>query len=448
MGNSIDNNKSAGTLDLGMTSMHNEEILEGIIRGMSDGVIIIGLDGRVKYTNPAALTILDKEPAELQGRILASVFYEYSENDHFNQTILNAVLDPEKKQYDVVPFFTGEQFRQLHVMTSILWLNDERIGIIMIINDITELASLKIRYSQQITNLLDSLVKALSTAIDERSRYTGKHTRNMVKMGRTFLDWLEMTDSSLKFDHERKRAFLMSIWLHDVGKLTIPLEIMDKATRLGDRLDLIEQRLNKMHLLDRIALLEGRIDDEMFKEREDQRDEWILAIHRINHAGYLKDDDFAYIRKMAEFCYEDEDGRVHPFLTDEEVLCLQIRKGTLTNEERATMQGHVIMTRKILDSVEFPDAFNSVPTWASMHHEFINGTGYPDHKKGEEIPDEVRLLTILDIFEALIAKDRPYKDPFPPEKALQILHNMASEGCLDSDILALFEQSRAWECLG
>lgn len=211
-------------------------------------------------------------------------------------------------------------------MTSILWLNDEKIGIIMIINDITELASLKIRYSQQITNLLDSLVKALSTAIDERSRYTGKHTRNMVRMGVAFLDWLETTDSPLQFDNDRRRAFLMSIWLHDVGKLTIPLEIMDKATRLGDRLDQIEQRLTKMHLLDRIALLEGRIDDESFKKREAQRDEWMSTIHQINHAGYLKDEDFAYIQKMAEYHYEDEDGEDHPFLTEEEVLCLQIQR--------------------------------------------------------------------------------------------------------------------------
>ncbi|MBR4760351.1 MAG: hypothetical protein IK078_09435 [Lachnospiraceae bacterium] len=103
------------------------------------------------------------------------------------------------------------------------------------------------------------------------------------------------------------------------------------------------------------------------------------------------------------------------------------------------------MTRRILEKVQFPDAYTDVPNWASMHHELINGTGYPDHKKNDEIPMEVRLLTILDIYEALTAKDRPYKKPFSPEKAFGILHNMADEGSLDPDILTLFEQSRAWE---
>ena len=109
------------------------------------------------------------------------------------------------------------------------------------------------------------------------------------------------------------------------------------------------------------------------------------------------------------------------------------------------MQEHVIRTRRILEKVEFPDAYTDVPDWASMHHELINGSGYPDHKEGDEIPFEVRLLTILDIFEALTAKDRPYKKPFSAGKAFGILNNMADEGCIDKNILDMFEKSKAWE---
>jgi HD-GYP domain-containing protein (c-di-GMP phosphodiesterase class II) len=109
------------------------------------------------------------------------------------------------------------------------------------------------------------------------------------------------------------------------------------------------------------------------------------------------------------------------------------------------MQGHVIMTRRILENVEFPDKFAMVPEWAASHHELLNGKGYPDHKKGDEIPREVRILTILDIFEALTAKDRPYKKPLKTEKSLQILWSMVEEGAIDGELLALFEESRAWE---
>ena len=95
--------------------------------------------------------------------------------------------------------------------------------------------------------------------------------------------------------------------------------------------------------------------------------------------------------------------------------------------------------------VRFPEQLRQVPEWASAHHEFLNGKGYPLHASGDSIPAEVRLLTILDIFEALTAKDRPYKKSLPVDRSLAILHSMVEEGCLDGDWLSLFEQSRAWE---
>ena len=109
------------------------------------------------------------------------------------------------------------------------------------------------------------------------------------------------------------------------------------------------------------------------------------------------------------------------------------------------MQSHVILTGKILEKVDFPDDFRMVREWARSHHELLNGKGYPEHKCGDDIPKEVRLLTILDIFEALTASDRPYKKSISVQGALHILHSMADEGSIDKEILALFEQSNAWE---
>ena len=97
-----------------------EHVLEGIIQGMSDGVIILSLDGKVQYTNPAAASILDIEPDDLNQQSMAMAFYEYEENDRFNQTILNVLYNPDQRHYDLVPYYTGSEFRQLNVMTSIL----------------------------------------------------------------------------------------------------------------------------------------------------------------------------------------------------------------------------------------------------------------------------------------------------------------------------------------
>ena len=109
------------------------------------------------------------------------------------------------------------------------------------------------------------------------------------------------------------------------------------------------------------------------------------------------------------------------------------------------MESHVVVTGKILRDVYFPKTYQDVPRWAAAHHELLNGRGYPDHLTAEDIPDEVRLLTILDVFDALTARDRPYKPAMPVEKALAILHSMVSEGSIDGNILELFEKSKAWE---
>ena len=109
------------------------------------------------------------------------------------------------------------------------------------------------------------------------------------------------------------------------------------------------------------------------------------------------------------------------------------------------MQSHVSMTEKFLNEVKFPKRFSNVTRWASSHHELLNGKGYPRHLSQDEIEKEVRLLSILDVFDALTARDRPYKPPMPVEKALFVLQDMVKCGELDGDILKLFEESKSWE---
>ncbi len=300
-------------------------------------------------------------------------------------------------------------------------------------------------YAEQITDLLDSLVGALSAAIDERTPYNANHTRNMVRYAEGFLDWLDRNSSAWHFDRDRRRTFLLSVWLHDVGKLVVPLEVMDKESRLGPRLESIKQRFRTMALLDRISVLEGRLSREKAAEMATIRETGMSLIERVNTAGYVTDEDLARIEALSSRTFEDENGELQHWLTAEELKDLSVRKGTLTQEERSVMESHANVTARILGHVTFPKIYAQVPKWAASHHEYLNGKGYPNHLCAEDIPKEVRLLTILDVFDALTAQDRPYKPPMPAEKALGILHSMVEEGSLDGDVLALFEQSKAWE---
>ena len=301
------------------------------------------------------------------------------------------------------------------------------------------------QYSEQITHLLDSLVGALSTAIDQRTPYNANHTRNMVRYGTRFLDWLASTGNEWSFSPEKRRTFLLAVWLHDVGKLVVPLEVMDKESRLGGELAEVMQRLRIIGLLDRIAFLENKLTARELEVLDAYRTDAAEFIRKTDRAGFLPDDALEKVRELGAKVYVDEQGAEQPWLTPEELEKLSIRKGTLTAGERSIMESHVVVTARILSQVSFPKIYAEVPKWASAHHEYLNGKGYPDHLTADQIPPEVRLLTILDVFDALTARDRPYKTPMSAEKALGILKSMVEEGSVDGDILALFAASKAWE---
>lgn len=306
-------------------------------------------------------------------------------------------------------------------------------------------------YIRQIKELFRSFVKAMSQAVDERSRYTGNHTRRMAACGDRFLTWLnrqaEERGQPAPFSPERREEVLMSVWLHDVGKIATPLEVMDKAARLSPLQEQqLRSRFREMALLCRLDRREGRLSEAAAENLTRELAEAGERLGTLNRAGFVTDENLAWLEEVRRRTYTDEAGQVHPWLTGEEFAMLSIRKGTLSSAERAEMEKHVEITDRLLSQIRFSPELSHVRQWAAGHHEFLSGGGYPRHLKGEEIPLETRIITILDIFEALTASDRPYKPGMPAEKALSILREMAErEGKLDLALTEQFARSRCWE---
>lgn len=323
--------------------------------------------------------------------------------------------------------------------------NQERAPVLCVLASFAAVSLTNMQYAEHVHDLLDSLVGSLSIAIDKRIPYNANHTRSMIRYATTFLDWLEESDQEWQFSPSDRRAFMMSIWLHDIGKIIVPHELMEKESRLSCALSALEQRFTIIGLLGRIAHLEGRISSDEADELNQTLTDGLALIRRVNRVSFLTDEDLDAIHKLAGRTYLDENGVTRPWLTPFEVKALSIRKGTLTEEERKVIEDHVSITARILEHVSFPEEYAKVPEWASSHHELLNGTGYPNHRTADDLPREVRLLTILDVFDALTANDRPYKPPLSVADSLTILHNMVDSGSLDGEILSLFEQSHAWE---
>lgn len=310
------------------------------------------------------------------------------------------------------------------------------------------------QYLEEINRLFHSFVQVMATAIDARTPYNVNHTRNIAVLAERLARHIDQLDrgplAPEKFDIERVSQLVMAAWLHDIGKVAVPLRVMDKPSRLGEMYDGVMQRLELWETRNRILYLEKKaagdnsaeLEEWWQKQLENCREAREL-ISRVNNPATFVDGEIA--SRLEEIARWKDPVSGEPLLSEKELRCLCIQRGTLTDEERKVMESHVDVTRRMLDKIKFSRKLKDVPTWAVIHHELLDGTGYPSGLKGEKIPLEARILTILDIFDALTASDRPYKKAMPPEKALDILQNMAREGKLDSLLLDEFSRSRVWE---
>lgn len=300
-------------------------------------------------------------------------------------------------------------------------------------------------YMEALKTQIYSFAEALTTAMEGRTPYNALHTRNVGRYVNILTDYINRLHKEGQcgkyIDAADKEQLMLAALVHDIGKMVVPLSTMNKATRLEADMEKIEERFKLIKALYKIDLLEGSITGQEYEAVITELDAELAFIRRIDKADYVDDEAYAHVSELAEKKHVGKDGEELPYLTKREVACLSIRSGTLTAEEREEMENHVVMTSRILEKVQFYPGFSMVPKWVGAHHEYLDGTGYPNHLKGDELDFETRLLTVVDIYDALAATDRPYKKPIPREKALDILRDMAQKGKVDGQLVEWFGQA-------
>lgn len=294
-------------------------------------------------------------------------------------------------------------------------------------------------FTEEIKQQMWSFTEALAETVDARTPYNGSHIRNVAKYAGMLADYYnklyEQGKETEYFDTQRKEQLVMGALLHDIGKMIVPLEVMNKATRLDSREELVYGRLNLIRAYYEIDGLNGRISKEQADEKIQEIDAVKELIGKVNSAGFLMDELLAQLEEVLPLVYRKPDGEELPYFTEEEKESLRVRKGTLTIKERGIMESHVEMTERILAKVHFNSYYADSPVWAATHHECLDGSGYPKGLKADDLAVESRIMAVADICDALLASDRPYKKPMPKEKAFQIMQNMAEEGKLERKIV-------------
>ena len=311
---------------------------------------------------------------------------------------------------------------------------------------------------KDIENLFKSVVHYTVKAIDARSPHTAGHSSRVAKLSRRIAEDINLQTSGPFADLHYSDDQLEEIWIagimHDVGKIGVPEEVLEKRNKLdGAKYTVVLDRLQKIKEL---AILRAQLRNSTNGHAQDYQDEQLAAelqaleedhefILWVNKPGFLAPEKQEQLDGIAAKTFIDGEGHEQPYLTEEELLNFSVVKGNLTDEERKTIQYHVVATDKLLRKLPFTDKLANVPLYAGSHHEWPNGKGYPKGLSGDEIPLPAKMMCIADVWDALTAQDRPYKPPIPPEKSKQILLSGAEHGEFDKDIVELFINHQLWD---
>ena len=319
----------------------------------------------------------------------------------------------------------------------------------------------------QLEELFESFIRLINAAIDDKSPYTGGHCQRVpaltmmlaeaaTRAGSGPLAGFAMSD---KDRYELKIAGL----LHDCGKVTTPVHVVDKATKLQtiyDRIGLLDTRFEVLRRDAQVRMLQAKVE----ALESGNKGAWPELEARYNAQIKQLDADREFIRlcnigseRMAPedqqrvfsigtgYRWRDTDGNDDvPFLTHDEITNLTIRSGTLTDDERKIINHHIEVTIMMLESLPWPKHLKNVPEYAGGHHERMDGKGYPRGLTREQMSVQARVMGIADIFEALTAKDRPYKKGKTLTEALTILGRFKLNGHIDPDLFDVFIRERLY----
>ncbi len=318
----------------------------------------------------------------------------------------------------------------------------------------------------QLEQLFEAFINLINLAIDEKSAYTGGHCQRVPTLTMMIADAVDATRdgplADFSMDENDRYELKIAGLLHDCGKITTPVHVVDKATKLQtlfDRIELIDTRFEVLKRDTQIATLRRQLalrdcaDAQAEAALQFQCEEQLQAMDadrdflRSTNAGAEATTEAALQRVRdiaARYRWRNPQGQEVEFLTGDELENLQIRAGTLTQAERGTINHHIVATIKMLEHLPWPKHLKNVPEYAGGHHERMDGRGYPKGLVREQMSVQARIMGIADIFEALTASDRPYKAGMKLSQAMGIMAKFKHGGHIDPDLFDVFVQQQVY----
>ena len=250
---------------------------------------------------------------------------------------------------------------------------------------------------------------------------------------------------------EERYELYLAAWLHDCGKVATPPHVVDKGTKLEtifDRIELIKTRMELLKKDQEIAFLRRQLNgqsniefDDEYKKAISELDSNMKFLEECNIGGEFMRPELQ--EKVRSFGAKKLNifNSEQPFLSEEEIQNLNIPKGTLLPDEREIINDHIVITIEMLEQLPYPKNLKNIPEFAGGHHEKMDGTGYPKGLNGSQMSTQAKIMAIADIYEALTAADRPYKEGKKLSQAMRIMGFMKNDYHIDEDLFEIFVTS-------
>jgi HD-GYP domain-containing protein (c-di-GMP phosphodiesterase class II) len=316
----------------------------------------------------------------------------------------------------------------------------------------------------EIRRIFDGFVRASVQAIEQRDPTTSGHSLRVSVLSVALAEAVDRTDAGPYRDQQFNRRDLKEIeyasLLHDFGKIGVREEVLVKAKKLyphqlrevRQRFDYAALQIEALYLAKKVEAIKGGatkleldgLDQTMVEKKAELESAW-KTIEAANEPTVLREGDFTRISEVGQRTYVDACGHAQPLLTPAEVVSLQVTKGSLDEKEFDEIRSHVVHTRNFLSKIPWGKNFDRIPEIAGNHHERLNGRGYPEGRKADAIPAASKIMTIADIYDALTARDRPYKKAMPVQRALDILGFEVKDGHVDGELVRIFTSAEVFK---
>ena len=324
--------------------------------------------------------------------------------------------------------------------------------VIRLINSLTSFAAIILTNKHlviEMENLFSAFSKLIASAIDKKSPYTGSHCRRVPEITMQLATACHQIShgplADFSMDDDDFHELSVAAWLHDCGKVATPEYVMDKSKKLETIFDRIELINARFEIAARDITYSTKLSDKekLAQLKELNKDRNFIA--EANTGGEFFDDDkIERVYKIAKHYQIVIDGNKQSVINDDEQLNLITKRGTLNSKERQIINDHMKVTVEMLESMPFPKHLQNVPEFACGHHEKMDGTGYPKGLKRDEMSIQARIMAIADIFEALTASDRPYKEPKTLSETLKIMGYMKLDDHIDPDLFDVFVEQEVY----